>query len=285
MRNLVKQNIISLKPYEPGKPIEEVRRELKLKRVIKLASNENPLGPAPKAIAAIRKSLDKINRYPEGSCFYLKNLLAKRLSLKPGNLIFGNGSDELIDVLIKTFVNRQEEILTADVTFLEYEIIARVNDIKVNTAPLRNFKYDLAAMKKRITPKTKMVFIANPNNPTGTYVNAKELGVFLERLPRNVIAVIDEAYNEFVDVKDFPDSMRYLNKNIVILRTFSKAYGLAGLRLGYAVAKEGFIKYMEKVRPPFNVNSLAQAAGLAGLDDTGFLAQSRRTVLKGKRFI
>jgi histidinol-phosphate aminotransferase len=257
-----------------------------LKSIIKLASNENPLGPSPKALAAIRKGLAGINRYPDSQGFALKKKLAKMLRVEPSNLVLGNGSDELIDVLIKTFVEEDESILTADTTFLEYKIIAKVLNRKLATVPLRYFKYDLESFKKKIDKKTKMIFIANPNNPTGTYVTKFELEDFLKDLPENILLVLDEAYDTFIDADDFPNSLKYTGKkNVVVLKTFSKAYGLAGLRLGYAVAHADLASCMEKARQPFNVNSLAQQAGLAALDDKKFLTRTKKVILAGKSYL
>ena len=287
MKELVRSSVLNVKPYVAGKPIEETKRQLGLKQVIKLASNENPLGPSPRAVSAIKKCLSGINRYPDAQGFYLKKRLAKYFSLEPENFIIGNGSDELIDVVIKTFVEPDENIITADTTFLEYEIISQVNDRKIKKAPLRYFKYDLGAILKLVDKKTKLIFIANPNNPTGTYVTKYEVADFLDALPETVVVVFDEAYDAFIDVDDYPDSLSYLRrkKKIITLKTFSKSYGLAGLRLGYAIAERELISYMERVRQPFNVNILAQAGGLAALDDKDFLKKTRRLVLGGKDFI
>ena len=287
MQRLVCKSVLNIKAYIPGKPIEETKRQLGLKEVIKLASNENPFGASPKAIAAMQKCLPGVNRYPDAQGFYLKKSLAKYFKLKTDNFVLGNGSDELIDVLIKTFVQPDENIVTSQTTFLEYEIIAAVNNRKVKKAPLRYFKYDLEAMLKLVDKKTKLIFIANPNNPTGTYVAKLEVEKFLNALPKQVIVVFDEAYDSFIDVDDYPNSLSYLRKkkNVVILRTFSKAYGLAGLRLGYAIAGSEFVAYMERVRQPFNVNILAQAAGLAAIGDKDFLKKTRRLTLEGKKFI
>lgn len=286
MRQLIRKHISEITPYIAGKPIEETRRELGLKEVIKLASNENPLGPSPKALTAIRKNLSKINRYPDSNCFYLKKKLAEKLSVDQSGIILGNGSDEIIDIIIKTFVEENESVLTSNATFLEYEIISRVNDRKVDTAPLKSFKYDLAGIQKKITAETKLIFIANPNNPTGTYVTKYELEGFLDFLPEDVLVVIDEAYDTFIDVDDFPQSLDYIrNKNVIIMKTFSKAYGLAGLRIGYAAARPELISSMEKTRQPFNVNLLAQAAALAALSDDDFLRQTRELILSGKRYL
>ncbi|MFA5118196.1 MAG: histidinol-phosphate transaminase [Candidatus Omnitrophota bacterium] len=285
MKNLVRDNIADLTPYKAGKPIEETKRQFKLSKIIKLASNENPLGPSPKAAAAIQRCLSRVNRYPDSQSFYLKNELAKQLKVLPENIVFGNGSDELIDIIIKTFVNDDEFILTSQVTFLEYEIIAKVNGKLIRTVPLKDFTYDLDALVRAANNKTKLIFIANPNNPTGTYITKAQLERFLSRLPQNVIVVLDEAYDLFIDVDDYPDSLNYLKNNVIILKTFSKAYGLAGLRVGYALASNRFTPFMEKTRQPFNINTLAQAAARAALRDKGFLRKTRDITLEGKHYL
>ncbi len=286
MRKLIRKSVLKVNPYVPGKPIEETKRELGLKEVIKLASNENPLGASPKAVSAIKKALSGINRYPDAQGYYLKKSLANSLGLAAENFVLGNGSDELIDVVIKTLVEPNENILTSEGTFLEYEIIAQVNDRRVKKAPLYNFKYDLEAMLKLIDAKTKLVFIANPNNPTGTYLTKNKVAEFINALPPKVFVVFDEAYNAFIDVDDYPDALSLLKKNkrVIVLRTFSKAYGLAGLRLGYAIADAELAGYLERIRQPFNVNLLAQVAGCAALEDKAFLARTRRLILSGKDF-
>jgi histidinol-phosphate aminotransferase len=287
MSGLVRKNILNTTPYIAGKPIEETKRELKLKEVIKLASNENPLGSSRRATSAIRKALNTLNRYPDSQGFYVKRKLSRFLNLKPANILLGNGSDELIDIIIKTFVEEDENIVTADITFVEYEIIARVIDRKVLTVPLKYFKYDVQAIKKRINERTKLVFIANPNNPTGTYVSKLEIVDLLRHLPSGALLVLDEAYDTFIDVEDFPNSLSFVKdeKNVIVLKTFSKAYGLAGLRIGYAVARPDLIAYMERARQPFNVNSLAQIGAIAALDDKKFLAQTRKVILEGKQYL
>jgi len=286
MQELVRKNIFNVNAYVAGKPIEETKRQLGLREVIKLASNENPLGPSPKAVAAIRKASLGINRYPDSQSFYLKKKLARALSIEPANLVLGNGSDELIDIIIKTFVEDDENIITAETTFLEYEIIARVNNRKITQVPLRYFKYDLESMKRKIDRKTKLIFIANPNNPTGTYVTKYELRDFMAGLPDNTLLVMDEAYDAFIDVNDFPNTLDiFKNKRMIILKTFSKSYALAGLRLGYAIVNAELASYMERVRQPFNVNLLAQAGALAALDDKEFLRKTRKVVLEGKAYL
>ncbi len=286
MNNLVRRNILGVSAYVAGKPIEETKRQLGLREVIKLASNENPLGPSPRAVSAIKKAAGWVNRYPDSQGFYLKRRLARHYSLGAENIILGNGSDELIDIIIKTFVEDDQRILTSEGTFLEYKIIASVLGRGVDTVPLKYFKYDLEAMLRKIDKRTKLIFIANPNNPTGTYITKIELEYFLARIPDSVIVVVDEAYDAFIDVRDFPSASGYLrNKNVIILKTFSKAYGLAGLRIGLALARPGFIEYMERARQPFNVNSLAQAAAIAALDDKPFLARTRKATLEGRQYL
>ncbi|MFH0912891.1 MAG: histidinol-phosphate transaminase [Candidatus Omnitrophota bacterium] len=286
MKELIRKNILNIKPYVAGKPIEEIKRQLGLKEVIKLASNENPLGASPKAVEAIKKSLSGINRYPDSQGYYLKKRIARYLNVKPANIVLGNGSDELIDIIIKTFVEDGENIITADTTFLEYGIIAKVNARSIVTVPLRYFKYDLEGIKKKIDRKTKLIFISNPNNPTGTYVTKYELKDFMRDLPDSLLLVLDEAYDTFIDVDDFPRGLEYLKgKNVITLKTFSKAYGLAGLRVGYAIADAELTPYMENARQPFNVNLLAQAAAIAALDDRKFLRKTREKILTGKDYL
>lgn len=286
MAALIRKNIAGITPYVAGKPIEEVRREMGLKEVFKLASNENPLGASPKAIEAIKRNLDKINRYPDSNGFYLKEKISRCFNLKPANIILGNGSDEIIDIIIKAFVEEDENIITSDTTFLEYEITAKINNRKVITVPLRYFKYDLDSIKKKINDKTKAIFIANPNNPTGTYISRQEVQDFMAGLPEDVLLVFDEAYEAFIDVDDFPSTINYINRpNVVIMKTFSKTWGLAALRVGYALARPELISAMEKVRQPFNVNLLAQAAATAALRDKKFLQKTRKVVLTGKDYL
>ena len=283
---LPRKSILNIKPYKPGKPIEEVKRALGLRDVIKMASNENPFGPSPKAVAAIKKNLPSINRYPEGRCFYLRQALSKRLKVRPEQLIFGNGSDELIVLALRAFVNEGAEVVVSRPTFLIYEIASKIQGARIKKVPTRYFKYDLKAMKAAITKNTRVVFIANPDNPNGTYVTRYELETFLKGLPDSVVVFLDEAYFDFVAERDYPNGMDYISRNRVITtRTFSKSYGLAGLRVGYGVSNPEIIKYMECVREPFNVNSLAQAAALAALKDRGFLSKTKRMTEKGRRFL
>lgn len=289
MKKSVRQNVLNVKQYVPGKPIEEVQRELGLKEVMKLASNENCLGPSPKAVAAIKKNIGRINRYPDASSFYLRKKLAKSLGVGEDCLIFGNGSDEIIGMAIRTFVDAGDEVIIAKPTFLIYEIVSQIQNAAIKFVPLtRDLKHDLTKMREAVTDRTKMVFIANPDNPTGTYVNKYEIEKFLSTLPERVIVFLDEAYFEFAayERKDYPRGTNYLDRpNIILARTFSKIYGLAGLRIGYGIAKPEVISYMERVREPFNTNLLAQAAAEAALDDKAFLNKTLAHVAKEKAFL
>src|SRR3989344_6826070 len=235
LKKLVSEEIEALVPYPPGKPIEEVERELGIKGSIKLASNENPLGPSPKAVDAVTNALKNLNRYPDGGCYYLKVKLASSLDVKPDNIIIGNGSNEIIELVVKTFLRPGEEAVMGNPSFAVYPLVVPAAGGKSILVPLKNLTHDLDAMFDAITEKTKLVFIANPNNPTGTMNTKAQLDKFIGRLRDDIILVLDEAYYEFVTDKGFPNSLDYLNngKNIVILRTFSKIYGLAGLRVGY----------------------------------------------------
>ncbi|MDP2912783.1 MAG: histidinol-phosphate transaminase [Candidatus Omnitrophota bacterium] len=289
MKNLVRQNILNVKNYVPGKPIEEVRRELGLDEVIKLASNENCLGPSPKAIRAIRRSLKDVNRYPDSSFFYLRKKIAGSLGIKEKEVVFGNGSDEIICLAVRAFVEDGDEVIIAKPTFLIYEIVSQIQNASVRFVPLdRDLRHDLKAMKEAVTNSTKMVFIANPDNPTGTYVTKSELDEFFKGLRDDLIVFIDEAYFEFANYgfKDYPNGMDYLRRpGVIVARSFSKAYGLAGLRIGYGISSPEVIQYMDMVREPFNVNSLAQAAALAALEDKVFLKKTLAHVEKEKKFL
>ena len=295
MKILARKAIRKLTPYEPGKPMKELERELGISEsdIIKLASNENPIGPSPKAVEAMRKSLRSVNRYPDGSGFYLKQKLASKLKVKPYNIVLGNGSDELIDIITKAFLEEHEEVLISDPAFLEYKIITMTRGSKVNMSALKEpgpgreeFRYDIKNVLGAITKKTRIVFLGNPDNPTGAYIRKNELNRLLKLCPKDVILVFDEAYREFTDKKDYANPAAYINKkNIIILRTFSKAYGLAGVRVGYALSNKELSGWMERARQPFNVNLLAQAAAEAALDDRAHIIKSIKTVKKGMRYL
>lgn len=280
----ISDNILCLVPYRPGKPIEEVKRELGLERVVKLASNENSLGPSPCALEAVREAGPRVQLYPDGACYELRQAVAAHLRVPPDHLIFGNGSDDIIRLLGLTYLTPGDEALQATPTFSQYEAAAILNGAECVKVPCRDWTHDLDAMAARITPRTRMVFIANPNNPTGTVVTAAQVDRFLRVLPDRVIAVFDEAYFEYVTRSDYPDTLEHVRRaeNVVVLRTYSKAYGLAGLRVGYGVARPEIIAALEQVREPFNVNLLAQAAGVAALADTEHLRRTLEMNRDGK---
>jgi len=288
MKRLAKSHLNKIKPYKPGKPIEELKRQLGLKDAIKMASNENALSPSSRVISSIAKAARDLNRYPDGGSFYLKKELAKRFRISPDNFIIGNGSDEVIVFAVRTFLKSGDEVIIAKPTFLVYDIASRVEGIRVKHVPLRDYRYDLEGMRKAITKKTRMIFIANPDNPTGTYVTRKEVERFMSGLRRDIIVVFDEAYYEFASERsDYPRTMRYFKKerNVIILRTFSKIYSLAGLRVGYGIARRDLIESMNKVREPFNVNSLAQTAAIAAMYDEGFVKKTKRLIKMGKSYL
>jgi histidinol-phosphate aminotransferase len=280
---LVPPNIASLQPYIPGKPIEEVEREYGVSDVTKLASNENPLGPSPRALEAARSALTQVALYPDGSAFALHRALAAHLQVTPEEVFVGNGSNELIELLVRTFVIDGEEVLTSAQTFAIYKLAAGAHARSCTEAPMRaRFHYDLDALKKLLSRKTKLVFLANPDNPTGTWFQEKELLPFLDAAPKDTLVVLDEAYAEYVDAPGYPDSLALRKKypNLVVLRTFSKAYGLAGLRVGYGLARPELVEYLDRVRAPFNVGHVAQVAAAAALGDKDHLARGRALVLE-----
>ncbi len=275
--------IRSLAAYPPGKPIEELEREYGIVGSIKLASNENPLGPSPQAVAAITAALGDLHRYPDGDCFYLKRAVAKRLGVSPEALIFGNGSNEIIELAVRTFMQRGDDAVMADQAFAIYRLVVQAAGGTSRIVPLRNYTHDLEAILDAITPATRLVFLANPNNPTGTIFFRREWEEFLSAVPQHVLVVMDEAYFEFVDDPAYPDSLAAHAKDrpLLTLRTFSKIYGLAGLRIGFGVAHPQLIEVMNRVRQPFNVSSLAQVAALAALDDHEHVARTRRCNREG----
>lgn len=281
----VTEHIARMTPYQPGKPIAEVRRELGLTDIVKLASNENPLGPPPRAVEAMGKALWSAHQYPEGSCHELRAELSRHLRVAEDNLAFGNGSDELIHLLGLAFLGPGDEVIQGDPTFTRYESAATLAQAVCIRVPLREWRYDVEAMIASMTPRTRLVFVANPNNPTGAFMTQKEADLLVSSAPDRCVVCFDEAYFEFVEADDFPDALKYVRhtENVVILRTFSKAYGLAGLRIGYAVSRPEVIHGVEQVREPFNVNSLAQVGALAALADSDHLRRSRHLVSVGKR--
>jgi histidinol-phosphate aminotransferase len=287
--------VSQIKPYIPGKPIRELERELGIKECIKLASNENPAGPSPKAVQALRAILEnsgELCRYPDGSGYYLKNALSEKLSsggikVSAEEIILGNGSNELLDTVARTFIAPGDEAVMAAPSFVVYSMAVRAIGGIAHEIPLKNYTHDLASMADAITPKTKIVFIANPNNPTGTINRKDEFEAFMKRVPDGVLVVMDEAYYEYVMDEDYPDTMKYFadGRDILILRTFSKVYGLASLRIGYGIAKKEIISEMNKIREPFNTNSLSQEAALAALADVEHLKRSIEVNEQGKKYL
>lgn len=283
----VLDHIAGLVPYKPGKPIQELKRELGLKDVIKLASNENPVGASPKALAALRAAVDggELNRYPDGAGYYLKQALAAHWGLTPDHFVLGNGSNEVIELLCRTFLAPGDEVVAADLTFVVYRLITTAAGGRIVEVPLRDHVHDLDAMAAAVGPRTRLLFVCTPNNPTGTYSTAAQVARMLSKVPDEVIVVFDEAYAEYVSAPDAPDTLAVLGErpNTVLLRTFSKVYGLPALRVGYGVAAPGVVDYLNRVRQPFNVGSLAQAAALAALSDTAHVERSIAVNEAGKR--
>jgi histidinol-phosphate aminotransferase len=273
----VHPDIQSLSPYVPGKPIEELQREFGLARVIKLASNENPLGPSPKAVAALTECNETLHRYPDGGAYRLRQALADRWKVTSEHVILGNGSDEILGLLARTFLAPDDEAVMADQTFVIYKMEVVAAHGKPVVVPLTQWTHDLEGMARAVTPKTKLLFLCNPNNPTGTMVSADAVERLMGRIPPDVIVVFDEAYVEYVRDPHFPESIAYVRqgRNAIVLRTFSKIYGLAGLRIGYGITTPEINTFLNRVRPPFNANSLAQRAALAALEDDEHVARSR----------
>jgi histidinol-phosphate aminotransferase len=284
----INPSLKDLPTYQPGRPIEEVARELGMPaaQIIKLASNENPLGPSPAALAAMQHVLANINLYPDGNAFYLKHKLADKQNLQPANLILGNGSNEIIEFIGHALMLPGVDVVVSQYCFAVYPLVTKLFGANLITVPARNYGHDLAAMLAAITPQTRVVFVANPNNPTGTVVPKKELADFAAQIPPNVLLALDEAYIEFLDDPvDFISEIRRGQKpNLLLMRTFSKIFGLAGLRLGYGIAAPELIAGLEKVRQPFNINSIAQAGALAALDDAEHMRRTRDNNARGLKF-
>jgi histidinol-phosphate aminotransferase len=269
--------LASLKPYPPGKPIEEVQREQGISEVTKLASNENPYGPSPLAVAAITAHLSELHLYPESGCYYLRKKLADKLGVPENTLMFGIGSDEIVALMTTAFLDCNSNIVCSEHTFVRYEMGAMAMGAEVRRVPLKNWQHDVDAILREINPATRMVFIANPENPVGAAIPSSAVRRLVEGVPAGVILVLDEAYYEFArDWADYPESIAWLPEfpNLVITRTFSKAYGLAGLRVGFAVGNPDIWNIVDRIRPPFNVSRIAQEAALAALDDTEHLAKT-----------
>lgn len=284
----VRPSLHELKPYIPGKPIADVQRELGLDDVIKLASNENPVGPSKKAQEAIQAALTELHRYPDGGQLVLKSNLAAHHNVAEDMLLVGNGSDEVISLFCTTFVEPGNEIVVPSPSFSEYKFAASLMAGRTVEVPLRDgFEYDLNDFKNAITERTRIIFLCSPNNPTGTYIRHSELEQFLQEIPKDILVIIDEAYNEYVEAEDYAQGLDLLKKgyNVAVMRTFSKLFALASLRIGYTIANPEIVSYVNRVREPFNVNHLAQVAAVAALHDEEHIAVSRKINSEGKRML
>lgn len=287
IHELARKNVVEIDPYKPGKPISEVARELGLKRIIKLASNESPLGPSKAAQAAIRKAIKGLSLYPEGSGLVLREAIAKKWDVSPANIILGNGSNEIIELLLRAFLHEKEEVITSKSTFVVYHLSTKISNGVLIEVPMKYYTYDLDAIADRITENTKLIKIANPNNPTGTMVDNEAVERFMKKVPQKVIVAFDEAYGEFANPKKFPNTVKYMRegRHVIALRTFSKIYGLAGIRIGYGIADKAMIEILNKVRQPFNVNSLAQVAAAAALEDEDYRHRMVSLVEEGRHYL
>jgi histidinol-phosphate aminotransferase len=285
--NLTRKGILEIESYVPGKSIEEVQKEFGAKRWIKLASNENLLGPSPRALAAIRKELPSIYLYPEGPCTVLRKALAEKLSISEKMVVISNGADNLILMIANAFVNEGDEVMMADPTFSVYTNVTQIMGGKPIKVKLKDFTHDLESMLKKVNRKTKLVFICNPNNPTGTTISLEACNHFLSKVPKSVIVVLDEAYGDFAEDAFYPNGLDYIKerKQLIVLRTFSKVYGLAGLRIGYALGREDLVDCLYQVRDPFPVHRLAQVAAVAALNDEDHAIRSIQLVYEGKRYL
>jgi histidinol-phosphate aminotransferase len=285
--DLANPHLHDIAVYEPGKPIEETARELNVgpDEIIKLASNENPIGPSPKAIAAMRCAVDRAQLYPDGGGFYLRSALARKLDIDRENIILGNGSNEIIEFLGHAFLNRGDEVIVSRHAFIAYKIVASLFGARMIETTSPNYEHDLEAMLAAATSRTKIIFIANPNNPTGTLLDQGKIDNFISLVPENIIVAVDEAYFELLD--DAPDVLRYVRsgRNLIALRTFSKIHGLASLRVGYGIARRELIEILQKTREPFNVNGVAQAGALAALQDEAHQRQTKRVIDEGRAYL
>ena len=285
---MVRRSVLHLKPYIAGKPIEEVEREFGITNIDKLASNENLWGISPKVAKAIIDAVEQVNYYPDGGAFQLKGKLAAKYGVSPDNIILGNGSDELVMFLAMTLIDPGDEAVMPVPSFPRYEPVVTMMNGIAREIPLTQHRLDLEGMVAALNEKTKLVYLCNPNNPTGTYFTEEELIHFLEKVPATVVVVLDEAYFEFAKLNPaYPDGLKYFKQkpNIVVLRTFSKAYGLAGLRVGYGFAPENLAKSINSLRPPFNVNFLAQRAAFAALDDEEYVKEVVENTNAGKEYL
>ena len=284
---LARKSILDLSPYIPGKPIEDVKRELGLSEVIKLASNETSVGPSPLAVEAIKKEVENINLYPEATSRLLREKIAHKLKIDKEMIIIGNGADDVIDLIGMAFINEGEEIIIGETTFPAYEIAVKIMGGKLTTVKLKDFRFDLDEILQRINEKTKIIFLCNPNNPTGTIINKEEVSTFMKKVPQDVIVVFDEAYYDYVENKNYASGLSYIleGKNVIVIRTFSKIAGIAGVRVGYGIAKPELIGYLRRVVNPFTTNRLAQVAALASLDDEEHRKKVLNSNHEGKKYL
>ena len=290
IKQLARESVLTIQPYEPGKPIEEVARELGMPEpdIIKMASNENPLGMSPAARKAMLEHLDAVFQYPESSCPPLRQALAEKHGVEPGQIIVGNGADGVIWYLGMSLIAEGDEAVIPAATFPLYETIVNAMRGRVVTSRMEGYSLDLKDILRKVSPLTKMVWLCNPNNPTGTLVEARRFRQFFEELPPSVLLVHDEVYRDFAPEKRFPDTLSMVREgraNLMLLRSFSKIYGLAGLRVGYGIGPAGLIDLMYKTRPPFDVSALAQAAALGALNDSGFVAETLALTNAGKAYL
>jgi len=284
--SLVPSYIKTLANYIPGKPIEEVQRELGLKKIIKLASNENSLGPSPLALDAIQKAMKLTHRYPDSSGYNLRKKLSEKYNVKMDNVVLGAGSEGIMSTIMRTFLVQDDEIITAKNSFIGFRVLASSSGRKTHWVPMKNYRYNLKAISEKINEYTKIIYISNPDNPMGTYINREEFDIFYKNVPERVLIILDEAYFEYAqEENDFPDSMTYRYDNVITLRTFSKVYGLAGVRIGYGFAHESLIQNLMKVKVPFEPSFLAQVSGFAALEDNHFLDKSLILNHKGMNYI
>ena len=288
LEQIIKPHILGLEPYQPGKPVEELERELGIEGCIKLASNESPIGPSPKAVAAVRAALEGVHRYPDGASFALREKLSGRLEVDPEQLVFGAGADEILELLAKVLLGPGDEAVFAWPSFAMYPVVVQGMGAKSIRVPLTgDLTHDLPEMSAAVTDRTRLIFVCNPNNPTGTSVGAEDFDRFVESLPETAVLAIDEAYYEFVRRSDFPDSLKWVGRRpgTIALRTFSKIFGLAGLRIGYGVADLELAGYLQRARHPFNISRLAEVAALAALEDVEHAERARSTNSEGADYL
>jgi histidinol-phosphate aminotransferase len=288
MKKLIRDSVLKIEHYQPGLPLEVLKKELDLgKEICKLASNENPLGPSPLAIEAVKKSLEDGHLYPDTGCVFLRDRIADYLGVSPKTLSIGNGTTELIFLMGVAFLDPGDTLIMSECSFIMAKIAAQILDRKLIEVPLKEYRHDLDAILKTITSATKIVYLDNPMNPIGKLITEQEVSEFMEKIPEDIVVAFDEAYYEYVSRDDYPNTLKYIEeaRNVIVFRTFSKLYGLAGLRVGYCLAKEDFTNAIQRVSPPFSVNRFAQIAAAAALEDKKHLKKTREMNESGKKFL